>query len=75
VDPRVAAACARVLDVDPAALAADTPLVALGADSVALVALADALEEAVPGLVVDDAVLPRLATLGDVAGLLDGPVG
>lgn len=41
----VAQAIARVLDIDPGVLRADTPLADLGADDVALIAIVDLLAE------------------------------
>lgn len=43
--PEVAAALARVLDLDPGILRADTPLADVGCDSVAVIAFVDALAE------------------------------
>ncbi|MEZ5116245.1 MAG: phosphopantetheine-binding protein [Candidatus Nanopelagicales bacterium] len=73
-----AAALARVLDLDASLLRADTPLADLGADSVARVCFADAVEELARtqrGVVITipDDRLRAAATLGDlVAPLTQG---
>ena len=64
---QVVAATAHVLDVDPGTLAADTTFEALAADSVARIAIADAVEVFNPDLKVSNDVLLFAATLGELA--------
>jgi acyl carrier protein len=76
-------AVALVCGVDASAIDAGTDLADLGADSLALVSIADVVEAelAARGVVVrlDDATLARLTTVGDIADhladQLAAPVG
>lgn len=71
----VADALARVLDIDPRVVRGDTPLAALGIDSLGLVCLADALDDAIavrggrPAWLADGD-LAAARTVDDVARLL-----
>jgi acyl carrier protein len=67
---QVRGALVTVLSVDPAALTWNTPLADVGADSLALIELADILEEVLPGLVVEDEALEAFVTVGDAADYL-----
>lgn len=72
-DRLIGRALGRVLDIDPSVLRADTPLDALGLDSLARVCLADALESPRPGepaVLVDDDALSAARAVGDVARAL-----
>jgi acyl carrier protein len=71
----VRAAIATVLELDPARIDAATTLADLGADSLALVVMAELLEEQVgpsapPGYRIGDRELAELRTVGDVADLV-----
>lgn len=66
-------ALAVVLELDDSQLRPDTPLVGIGADSVAIIACADVLTKdlAERGLgVLDDGALRRARTVGELAGAL-----
>ena len=64
----VAAAVARVLDVNPALLRWDTPLADLGADDVALVLIADVLIDEGHLNAADIAsALPQVVTFGELS--------
>lgn len=68
-----AAAVGRVLDVNPVLLRSDTPLDHFGCDSVALIAISDALSES--GLTIDLPMVgevPQITTFGDLLALV-GP--
>ena len=65
-------ALGHVLDLDPAALRADTPLADIGADSIAVILVADVIERRAaqvdgPGLVIDNDRLRLATTVGDLA--------
>ena len=63
----VAAAVGRVLDVNPALMRWDTPLIDLGADDVSLVLIADILIDAGHMGAADIAAdLPNVVTVGDL---------
>lgn len=64
---RVVAATAHVLEIEPSNLAADTTFESLEADSVARIAIADAVEVLNPGLKVSNDTLLFAATLGELA--------
>ena len=69
-------ALARVLDLEAAALRDDSPLSDLGADSVALIAFADAVEElltAESGIStwIDDVPLRDAVVLGDLVAAVE----
>jgi len=64
----VIAATAYVLDIDAAPLREDTTFESLNADSMARVAIADAIEIMNPGLRVDNDVLLFAATLAQLSG-------
>jgi len=68
-------ALGHVLDVDPSQLREDSPLPDIGADSVAVLVFADVVEAfaataALPGFVVDEAVLLHARSVGDLAASL-----
>ena len=64
---------AHVLEVDPAGVTDATRLAEdLGADSIALVQLAEVAEQRLPGLRIDDADLDDARTVGDVADYVMG---
>jgi acyl carrier protein len=65
-------ALGTVLDLDPTQLRADTPLTDIGADSIAVILVADVIERrsGVPGqasFIVDNDRLRRAGTVGDLA--------
>lgn len=62
----VIAATAYVLEIDPTTLQADTSFDSLGADSMARVAIADAVEIMNPGLTVANETLLFAATLAQL---------
>ncbi len=68
----VAAAMADVLDIDPALLRLDTPLIDVGVDSMVRIGFADCVEAKVReqlhvAIAVDDESLSRATTVGDLA--------
>jgi acyl carrier protein len=59
-------AVVTVMEVDPASVTRDTRLVTeLKCDSLALVEIAEIVEENVPGLVIEDAALDDIDTVGE----------
>jgi acyl carrier protein len=71
----VRAAIGTVLERDPATIAADTTLESLGADSLALVVMAEVIEESLAGVAPDgfrlgDRELAELRTVGDAVDLV-----
>lgn len=63
----VIAATSHVLQIDATTLSAETSFDAIDADSVARIAIADAVEVFNPSLVVSNDVLLFAATLGELA--------
>jgi acyl carrier protein len=71
----VRAAIATVLEIDPAGIGPETTLADLGADSLALVVMAEIIEERVrpfapPGHRLGDRELAELRTVGDAVELV-----
>ncbi|MCB9412884.1 MAG: hypothetical protein H6525_08570 [Actinobacteria bacterium] len=65
----MADAVGRVLDLDPSVLRTDTPLVDLGADPVAVVAVVDLLRQRHPLESSASAPARPMTTLADIVGL------
>jgi acyl carrier protein len=72
-------AVARVCGTDAAGLDASTSLADLGADSLALVSIADVVEAELAAaggaLQIDDASLGRMSTVGEIVGYVDAHRG
>ncbi len=70
----VARAAGRVLDVDPAVIRADTPLLDVGADDVAVIAIVDLLSQQLKRRLIDDLAtstpVPQFTTVGDLVEFL-----
>lgn len=67
----VASAVGRVLDINPVLLRTDTPLDSFGCDSVALIAIVDALVESGVTVATDtSAALADVVTFGDLVSVI-----
>jgi len=66
-------AVVTVMEVDPASVTRDTRLVTeLKCDSLALVEIAEIVEENVPGLAIEDAALDDIDTVGQAVDYIGG---
>ena len=66
-------AVVTVMEVDPASVTRDTRLVTeLRCDSLALVEIAEIVEENVPGLAIEDAALDDIDTVGQAVDYIGG---